>query len=98
MAELNQTQKELAALIERIFEDGVVDSEEREELQAFWRQRGLTVPQVREVVDQFVLRVWGEVIADGVITAEERARLAAVKEGLRLPDEVIPEPVREAVS
>lgn len=97
MAELTKTQQDLATLIERIFEDGVVDPAERQELQDFWRQRGLTVSQVRQVVDAFVARVWGEVIADGVITSDERVRLSAVREGLRLPDEVLPEPVRKAL-
>lgn len=97
MAELNETQRDLAALIERIFDDGVVDPAEREQLRDFWRQRGLTVAQVRQVVDAFVARVWGEVIADGVITADERQRLSAVRDGLRLPDEVLPDPVRRAL-
>jgi uncharacterized membrane protein YebE (DUF533 family) len=97
MAELNETQRDLAALIERIFADGVIDPAERQTLQDFWRQRGLTVPQVRQVVDAFVARVWGEVIADGVVTAEERGRLNAVVQGLRLPEEALPGPVRKAL-
>jgi len=98
MSELSKSQQDLAALIDRIFADGKVEPEEREQLRSFWANRGLTVRQVRAVVDAFVARVWGEVSADGRISDEERARLRAVVSGLRLPDEVLPEPVRAALA
>lgn len=98
MAPWNKNQQDLATLIDRIFEDGVVDDAEQEELREFWIARGLTVPQVREVVDAFVNRVWGEVMEDGVVTEEEKVRLRAVISGLKLPDKVLPERVLFALS
>jgi uncharacterized tellurite resistance protein B-like protein len=98
MSELSQAQRELSELIDRIFADGKIEPEEREQLRSFWANRGLTVGQVRAVVDSFVARVWGEVNADGQITDEERTRLRAVVSGLRLPDEVLPPAVRWAVT
>jgi hypothetical protein len=98
MSELNKAQQELSELIDRIFADGLVEAEEREQRRGFWANRGLTVSQVRKVVDVFVTRVWGEVSADGQITDDERERLRAVVAGLRLPAEVLPEPIRAALA
>ncbi len=98
MPELTPSQQDLAALVDRIFADGKIEPAEREELRRFWAARGLSVSQVRTVVDAFVARVWGEVLADGVITEEERARLRAVVSGLRLPEAALPELLRKAVA
>lgn len=98
MPDLTDAQQDLVALIFRIFQDGVVDPAERDELRRFWTTRGLTVGQVRQVVDAFVARVWGEVIDDGVVTDEERVRLRALIEGLRLPEKALPDLVRKALS
>jgi hypothetical protein len=95
MTEMNNKQKELAALIERIFEDEVVDESEREQLRQFWAQKGMTVPEVRGVVDAFVQKVWGEVIEDGVVTDDERVRLLRVVEGLKLPISILPDPLKK---
>ena len=95
---MDKNQEDLGALLDRIFADGVVDPAEREELRQFWIKRGMTVSQVRGVVDRFVARVWDEVIEDGVVTAEERERLRAVVEGLNLPQAVLPEAVRAALA
>jgi len=97
MSELTDGQRELAALIDRIFEDGVVDAAERQQLARFWANKGLTVRQVREVVDAFVERVWADVIEDGVVTDGERERLQAVVSGLSLPESILPEKMREAL-
>jgi hypothetical protein len=98
MSDWNQAQQDLAALIDRIFADGKVDPAEREELRSFWTARQLTVKQVRAVVDAFVGKTWGEVIADGVVTAQERDRLWAVVEGLHLPEAVVPEAMWKVIS
>jgi tellurite resistance protein len=98
MPELSKSQQDLAALMDRVFADGKVEPSEGEELRSFWATRGLTVSQVRAVVDAFVARVWGEVVADGVITDEEQAKLRAVVSGLRLPDGALPDPVRKALA
>ena len=94
MAEWTAAQHDLAQLIDRVFADGVVQPAEREELRRFWAQRGMTVGQVREVVEQFLTKTWGEVIADGVVTENEAERLRAVVDGLHLPDSVMPAPMR----
>jgi hypothetical protein len=98
MSEWNQSQQDLAALIDRIFADGKVDPAEREVLRTFWSSRALTVAQVRAVVDRFVDRLWGEVISDGVVTADERRKLWAVVDGLHLPQAVLPDPVWQAIT
>jgi len=46
----------------------------------------------------FVQRTWGEVIADNVVTEEERARLWTVVDGLHLPEAVVPAPMWAAIS
>jgi hypothetical protein len=91
-------QQNLAQLIDRIFEDGVVDADEREELKQFWVSQGLGVGQVRSVIDAFVAKVWGEVIADGVVTSDEKVRLQAVVYGLKLPVDILPEAIRNALN
>ena len=98
MPEWNQAQQDLAALIDRVFADGKVDSAEREELRGFWAQRQMTLKNVREVVDAFVEKTWGEVIADGVVTDGERERLWAVVDGLHLPEAVVPEAMWRVIS
>lgn len=95
MAEWTAAQQDLAALIDRIFADGVVQPAEREELRRFWAQRGMTVSQVREVVERFVAQTWGEVMADGVVTGDETERLRAVVDGLHLPESVMPAPMQQ---
>ena len=52
----------------------------------------------KELVDVFVQRTWGEVIADNVVTEEERARLWTVVDGLHLPEAVVPAPMWAAIS
>ena len=91
MPEWTQAQQDLAALIDRVFADGKVDNAEREELRGFWAQRQMPLKEVRAVVDAFVEKTWGQVIADGVVTGAERDRLWAVVDGLHLPESVVPE-------
>ena len=70
----------------------------REELKKFWVSQGLGVSQVRAVVDAFVAKVWGEVIADGIVTSDEKGRLRAVVYGLKLPVDILPAPIRDALA
>ena len=90
--------EKLAATVERIFADGVMDAAEKTELKALFAQGALTVPQVRDVLSAFVRDTWGEVMEDGVLTDAERAKLKAVVRELKLPDDCIPEAVRRVVS
>jgi hypothetical protein len=94
----NQAQESLARLIDQIFEDGRVDDSERQQLRRFWADKGLTVNQVRVVIDRFVDDVWREVVADGIVTDDERSRLRAVVSGLNLPREILPQALLSALA
>jgi len=98
MPEWNEAQRDLAALIERIFADGRVDESERQELRQFWAQRQLSVKLVREVVETFASTTWREVMADGVVTAEERQRLWVVVDALHLPEASMPSAMWQAIT
>ncbi len=94
---MNRSQSELLVLLERIFADDYIEPSERVELRTFAAQHQLAPAQVIEVVMAFVAATWGEVIADGVVTEAERRRLAALVDGLHLPDESLPPEVRRAL-
>jgi hypothetical protein len=98
MPEWTQAQRDLAALIDRVFADGKVDNAERDELRGFWAKRQMPLKEVRAVVDTFVEKTWGQVIADGVVTETERERLWAVVDGLHLPESVVPEAMWRAIT
>ena len=87
---MSPAQQELLALVGRIFADGIVDASERSELVSLYRAGGLSVPEVRAVFSAFLERTWGESIADGVLTDDERGKLAAIVRELRLPSECVP--------
>src|SRR5262249_44491174 len=73
-----QAKEQLAALIQRVMADGKVEPDEREEMQAFYRQALLTVGDVKEVLGRYLRSVQDDVLADGKVTDEERARCRAV--------------------
>jgi hypothetical protein len=87
---MSETSRALRALLERIFEDGVVEPSERTDLQAFYRRGGLTVAEARTTFAAFVDDTWGEVVSDGVITDDELQKLEAIVRELRLPADAIP--------
>jgi len=87
---MSEASRALRALLERIFEDGVVEPSERTDLQAFYRRGGLTVGEARATFAAFVDDTWGEVVSDGVITDEELQKLEAIVRELRLPADAIP--------
>src|SRR4051812_40176742 len=72
-----QGKEMLAALIERVMADDKIEPVEREEMQAFFRQALLTVGDVRDVLSRYLRAVQDEVLADGLVTEEERARCRA---------------------
>jgi len=94
---MRPAQEGLLSLVERIFEDGVVSASERSELVSLYRGAGLTVPEVKEVFAAFLKRTWGETIADGVLTNEERAKLATIVRELRIPAESVPTAASAAI-
>lgn len=87
---MRPAQEALAALIERIFADGVVTPAEKVELKALYRDKGLTVPEVRHVFTKFLKDTWGEVLADGVVTKDERTKLNLIVSELMLPADALP--------
>ena len=83
-------QKRLYSLIARVFEDGVVSADERREMRALYAEAGLNVSEVKAVFRAFVAQTWGEALSDGVLSPEERAKLATVAGELRLPLDCVP--------
>jgi uncharacterized tellurite resistance protein B-like protein len=85
-----QAKDQLSALIQRVMADGKIEPDEREEMQAFYRQALLTVGDVKEVLGRYVRAVQEEVLADGMVTEEERARCRAIASELKIPPELLP--------
>ena len=93
-----QAKEMLAALIERVMADGKIEPEEREEMQAFFRQAVVTVGDMRDVLARYLRVVQNEVLADGHVTDEERARVRAVVTELNIPPSLWPSEIRAIVS
>ena len=85
-----QAKAKLADIVKRVMADGKIDAGEREEMQAVYRQALLTVVDVKEVLNGYLGLVRDEVLADGKVTDEERARCRAVLAALKLPRELVP--------
>ena len=92
-----QAKELLAALIERVMADGKIEPAEREEMQAFFRQALMTVGDVRDVLARYLRAVQDEVLADGHVTDEERARCRAVVTELKIPPALWPGEIRAIV-
>jgi uncharacterized tellurite resistance protein B-like protein len=88
----------LGALIERVMADGKIEPAEKEEMQAFYRDALLTVGDVRDVMSRYLRAVQDEVLADGNVTDEERARCRAVVSELKIPPSLWPGEIRAIVS
>jgi len=86
-----QAKEQLATLIQRVMADGKIEPGEREEMQAFYRQALLTVSDVKEVLGRYLRGVQDDVLADGQVTDEERARCRAVISELRIPPGLVPD-------
>ncbi|MDX2019132.1 MAG: hypothetical protein SF187_02755 [Deltaproteobacteria bacterium] len=85
-----QAKAKLGGLIAKVLEDGVIDAGERESLQGFFRDALLTVSDVKAVYLDSVGALQAEVLADGVVTAEEARRCKLVVEQLRIPLRMLP--------
>lgn len=92
-----ETRARLLELVRRIFADGMMNPGEKDDLRSLLRTSGLSVADVREVFATFAREQWGEVIADGVVTREERERLATIVRELKMPTDVLPEGMRESI-
>ncbi len=80
--------KDLNKLLESIFEDGIVEPEERQELAAF--TQSLPRDDVSKTFVAFLKAKWGEVIADDVITGAERVLMGKILMELELALEDLP--------
>jgi hypothetical protein len=83
-----QAKATLADLVRRVMADGKIEPSEREEMQGVYRL--LTVIDIKEVLTGYLGEVRDEVLADGKVTEEERARCRAVLAALKLPRELVP--------
>ena len=83
---------ELVALLRRIFADNVVTAEERTDLIEL--QSELRPDAVQRVFAAFVEEKWGEALADGVVTEEEKLVLRRVVEELEVPESALPPRLR----
>ena len=92
-----QAKETLRALIERVMADDKIEPDEREEMQAFFREALLTVGDVRDVMSRYLRAVQDEVLADGHVTEEERARVRAVVSELKIPPALWPGEIRAIV-
>jgi hypothetical protein len=75
----------LTRLLPRVLEDGRVDDAEKEELLAVFRRGALTTADVRQVFGQFLKGLADDVLADGLITAEEQEQCRTAVRELRIP-------------
>jgi len=85
-----QAKTKLAELVQRVMADGKIDAAEREEMQSVYRQALLTVSDIKEVLTRYLAGVRDEVLADGIVTEEERARCRAVVAALKIPPPLVP--------
>lgn len=79
-------------LLDAIFADNVVTADERQELVEY--QAELTPVAVARVFKAFVEKKWGEALADGVVTKEEKLVLQRVIEELEVPEPALPPRLR----
>jgi hypothetical protein len=92
---LTPAEANLMELLTQIFADNVVTPDERDSLIAL--QADLRPASLLRVFAKFVEKKWGEAIADGVVTEEEKLALRRVLEELQLPEVAIPAPLRRAL-
>ena len=85
-----QAKTKMAELVRRVMADGKIDAAEREEMAGVYRQAVLTVADIREVFMTYLGEIRDEVLADGVVTDEERAHCRAVVAALKIPPALIP--------
>ncbi|HXU03283.1 MAG TPA: hypothetical protein VN903_20095 [Polyangia bacterium] len=67
-----QAKVKLAEVVKRVMADGKIDASEREEMKSVYSL--LTVTDIKEVLTGYLAGVRDEVLADGQVSEEERAR------------------------
>lgn len=87
----------LRALLKEIFDDGLVEVEERERLAKARAELGLGDDEIHGVFEAFLEEKWGEAMSDDVLTNEERLVLKRVIQELHIPEERVPVHARLAL-
>jgi hypothetical protein len=93
-----QAEAQLMKLLVNIFEDNLVSVAERTALLEFRSNGALGGDAVQRVFAAFVEKKWGEALADGIVTPQEKLVLQRVLEELDLPAEKIPLQLRLSLS
>jgi hypothetical protein len=88
---------QLETLLTQIFEDGVVEVAERDALTEACQQLSLDQDEILGVFTGFLDKMWGEAMADDVLTSSERLVLKRVIRELRIPDDRLPVQARLAL-
>jgi uncharacterized tellurite resistance protein B-like protein len=83
-----QAKVKLAEVVKRVMADGKIDASEREEMKSVYAL--LTAVDIKEVLTGYLGGVRDEVLADGTVSEEERARCRAALAELKLPRELVP--------
>jgi uncharacterized membrane protein YebE (DUF533 family) len=89
--------KAFKGMLARIFADGVIEPEERTELDAKLKSGALPHDVARATMLDFLNTSFAHVLADGVVTGREQARLKAIVDELALPDDCVPEEIKRAI-
>lgn len=82
--------RKLKGMLARIFSDAAVDDAERGELRAYLSSGALSVPELKEVFEDFVATTWKITMADGVVSEIERKRLKEIVRVLGLDASILP--------
>jgi tellurite resistance protein len=81
----------------KVFDDGVLEPHEQKELRELYGMGKLTLPDVRLVFGMFLRDTWDAAMADGILTEDEKTKLANIVAQLKLPVDLVPENVRRAL-
>jgi hypothetical protein len=85
-------------MLARIFSDGVVTDDERNELRAAIDSGKLTQEQLNATIDSFLRTSFRHFSADGRFTDTEKSKLKLIVAELALPESRLPEDVRRILA
>jgi len=93
---VTQTADDLKGLLERIFEDSIVEPKEREALAEC--TKSIKAEETLSVFKAFLKAKWGEAMADDVLTGPERSLLTKIMTELDLELSDLPPQARLALT
>ena len=91
---MTEPKAEFKKLLEAIFEDGVVEVNERSALQAYRAHSVLSETDVQRVFARFLESQFDVAMADGKISTHERLLITTIIQELHIPDDAVPVHVR----